>query len=315
MTARVPNLILVGERRSGSTYFYHLLGSHPDVGMVASPDLDYFYPSSLSSMTPVATLDPPGDRAWDASHSPADYAARFREVPPRRYLGHKGANLLFWRPAHERMRRFASDAKLIAVLRNPIDRAWSQYWNEVGKGREPLDFLAALEAEEERASSWGWARLNVVYGKRGEYAASLRALFEVFPRSEVHVIVLERMRAQFDQEMRAVCDFLGIAPQPTWPDAPRNPNWVLLPRPWVKRRGVREVERLYARAVQTATRYLVRDRYKGRTLSAALQRPFRSPAVEQKITPAIRAVLARRFAASNTELEELLGYPIPEWRA
>jgi hypothetical protein len=112
------------------------------------------------------------------------------------------------------------DARLIALLRDPVDRAFSHYQHEVSLGREPLSFEEALDREEERMSGevermirepsyFSHAWWNYTYAARGLYAEQLERWFAVFPREQLLVLVSEEMLDDPAETYPRVLDFLG----------------------------------------------------------------------------------------------------------
>ena len=115
------------------------------------------------------------------------------------------------------------DAKLIALVRNPVDRAFSHYQHEVALGREPLSFEDALEAEDERLRGeegrmladpayFSRAWWDYTYRARGRYAEQLERWLAVFPREQLLILPSEDMGAEPEQTYAGVLDFLGAPP-------------------------------------------------------------------------------------------------------
>lgn len=312
--SRIPDFIIVGERRSGSTFLSHCLRRHPGVWMHPSPDYDYFYDDRLASLRPSKCVD--SDEEWLRHHDPEQYRALFAEASPEQRTGHKGANLMFWRPAHARMRAFAPDARLLVVLRDPVERAWSQYWNEYGKGRELLGFDEALGKGAERSKSF-WHRMNLCYVERGMYACNLQHLMQSFPASSVHVCILEQLMSSPDCELTRVLNFLGVGEpgRDLLQSANRNSNWTLLRRPWVDKPAFRSMEAAYSRFANRLSRAMAGDRYRSRILAATLQKPFRFPATNVSMPDSTRKALRSIYSKPNRDLESLLGRAMPEWQS
>jgi hypothetical protein len=112
--------------------------------------------------------------------------------------------------------------KAIAILRNPVDRAWSHYRHNARLGIEPLSFEAALEAEPlriggemERVTHARFARSNTLrhfsYIARGRYAEQLRRWFGALGRDRVHVVLLEDLLGRTRETMSAIARFLDVA--------------------------------------------------------------------------------------------------------
>lgn len=304
--------VIIGERRSGSTFLYHCLSRHPEIALYPQPDFDYFYDHGLSSLEWVDGRE--NAERWERTHRPDDYAALFSRMrTTSAAFGHKGANLLFWRAAHHRMARYAPEARLIVVLRDPVSRAWSQYWNEVGKGREHMSFPEAIAAEQERTRQSDWARMNLAYVQRGYYEESLSHLYAHFPSEQVLVLTLEELKCDTPTSMARVFAFLGLDYSPQqYGDVPRNVGWTLLQRPWVARARVQWIERTYGKLVDKGVK-LFMDRYRGRAVAAALKFPFRRAALDQSIPPSAAAHLHEHYRPHVARLQAILKRSLSEW--
>jgi hypothetical protein len=123
------------------------------------------------------------------------------------------------------------DARLVVLLRNPVDRAYSHYQHEVALGREPLSFEDALAAEDERLEGevkhmlsdpryFSHAWWNHAYAARGLYAEQLERWFAVFPRERLLVLTADELADDTDSAYRRVLEHIGVAPR-SLPEYPR----------------------------------------------------------------------------------------------
>ena len=121
------------------------------------------------------------------------------------------------------MRGLVPEAKLIVLVRNPVDRAFSHYQHEVALGREPLSFEEALEAEDERLRGeeehlladpryFSHAWWNYTYRARGRYAEQIERWLEVFPREQLLIVPSEDLGSDPDGTYGRVLEFLGAPP-------------------------------------------------------------------------------------------------------
>jgi hypothetical protein len=137
-------------------------------------------------------------------------------------VGEASPSYLFHPLAPERARVLVPDAKLIALVRNPVDRAYSQYQHEVALGREPLSFEDALAAEEERtrgeadrlvadprAFSRAW--WDHTYAARGHYADQLERWLAVYPREQLLVVSTDDLGEKPAETYTSILAFLGAA--------------------------------------------------------------------------------------------------------
>ena len=125
--------------------------------------------------------------------------------------------------APERAARLLPGARLVALLRNPVERALSHYQHEVRGGRESLPFERAIEQEVERLSGeeerlrsdptyYSFNHHRYSYVRRGRYLEQLRRWVEHFPRSQLLVLQSERLFADPVAATAAVHEFLGVRP-------------------------------------------------------------------------------------------------------
>jgi hypothetical protein len=145
-------------------------------------------------------------------------------MPVRRsgVVGEASPSYLFHPLAPERVARMLPEARLIALLRNPVDRAFSHYQHEVALGREQLTFEEALAREDERMqgelermladpSYFSHAWWNYTYAARGRYAEQLERWHAAFPREQVLVLLTDDLAADTAGTYRRTLEFLGVA--------------------------------------------------------------------------------------------------------
>lgn len=154
----LPNFLIVGAARGGTTFLYHHLKQHPDVFMPAFKEPHFFVCEMVRGRL----------RQWVDSYE--EYLSLFRNGGGRKLRGEASVFYLYYHDVaiREIHRYLGTEVKIIIVLRNPIERAYSAYYYVFGKNEEEtLDFEQALRAEEKRmregrcspmvpwSSSWG----------------------------------------------------------------------------------------------------------------------------------------------------------------
>jgi hypothetical protein len=136
-------------------------------------------------------------------------------------VGEASPSYLFHPLVPERVARMLPNARLIALLRNPVDRAFSHYQHEVALGREQLSFEDALAQEDERMRGeldrmlgdpayFSHAWWNYTYAARGRYAEQLERWFAAFPREQLLVLLTDDLAADTAGTYRRVLEFLGV---------------------------------------------------------------------------------------------------------
>jgi hypothetical protein len=179
--AALPNLIVIGGLKCGTTSLHHYLNLHPEIAMSRPKELNFF----------VAELNWDLGRDWYASHfSPED---RVRGESSPHYT-----NLPRFQGVAERMADLIADARLIYVVRDPIDRALSHYLHNVSSDYEPRPLAEAL-ADPESA-----------YIHRGLYAMQLEPYLERYPRERIAIVAHEELRLQRERTMRELFEFVGV---------------------------------------------------------------------------------------------------------
>jgi hypothetical protein len=309
----LPTFIIAGERRCGTTSLYHWMRSHPEVYLYPKPDSDYFIEEEALYNNGVRQ-EPDGER-WEKTHSIEDYSEKFGEAEGFRAIGQKDADLLFWKPAHPRLARYLPEGRFIITLRDPVKRAWSHYWNEVGKGRETLSFEEALKAEDERCLKSLFARNHLSYRARGFYEQSLRSFFEHISPSRVLIITLEESRSQPKQTLSKIYEFIGVDPHAGLEHAGNhhNENYTMLPRQWAEWPVIKPLKNAYIKATEGVIVRVTKDAESRRRLRRSTQSIFRQPVSRITMPERIASELSRVYAPHKGALETLLGRRLPEW--
>jgi hypothetical protein len=204
---RLPDFIIAGAPRTATTWLYALADCHPDIAMAkpVRPEPKFFLTDELYAR---------GVRHYAQTW--------FAGLPADRTLGEKSTNYLESPMVAERMRAVVPQVKLIFLLRNPIDRAYSNYlWTRMN-GLETEEFGRALELETEREASLP-ERLRYArpysYFSRGLYAQHLRRFFDLFPREQILILRSEDVGTRPREVALACHQFLGVPPRPDDADA------------------------------------------------------------------------------------------------
>jgi hypothetical protein len=220
----MPDFLLIGAKRGGTTSAYFHLLSHPDVLPL--------FPSA--KMTPKAR-DTKGTHyfssefdmgsLWYASHFPSRarrgwHHARFGVRP---IAGEASPYYLAHPAAAARAAAAVPAATILVALRDPIERAYSAWREQTRNGVETLSFEDAVAAEPDRvgrdaehlandADAYSFAHEFQTYVGQSRYAESLSRWLECYPPSQVHVWASEEYYADPVQTMEGVCKMLGLTP-------------------------------------------------------------------------------------------------------
>jgi hypothetical protein len=200
----LPSVLIIGAQKGGTTSLFNYLVQHPDILEPFGKEIHYF------------------DLHY--ARGPRWYQGRF---PYRHRLGERKLTLdaspyyLVHPLAPQRAAAMLPGVKLIALLRNPVDRAFSHYQHELRGGRETLSFAEAVEqedartgGEEERLRSdpqyYSWNHHRYTYLRRGRYLDQLQRWLEHYPRSRLLVLQSELLFRDPAAASAAVYEFLGL---------------------------------------------------------------------------------------------------------
>ena len=212
-SARIlPDFLILGAQKSGTTSLHKYLSTHPTVVPPLHKEVHYFdanYP----------------DLDWYRGHFPAVW-----QVALRKYLkgqktvtGEASPYYIFYPHAPARVRQTLPDVKLIVLLRNPVDRAYSHYYHQVQRNRETLGFEEAIAVEADRMagevekidadeSYMSFAHVCLSYLARGIYVDQIEKWFEFFPREQMLILDSSRLLHQTQDTYAQVLTFLELPP-------------------------------------------------------------------------------------------------------
>ena len=179
----LPNLIVIGGLKCGTTSLHHYLNLHPEVAMSRPKELNFF----------VAELN------WELG--PEWYASHFdRSAPVRGESSPHYTNLPRFGGVAGRMRKLLGEARVIYMVRDPIDRILSHYLHNVGGGYESRPLAEALSDPDS------------AYVSRSLYAMQARPYLEAFGPGRVLIVSREELYAEREATMRRVFEFCEVDP-------------------------------------------------------------------------------------------------------
>lgn len=209
---QLPSFVLVGAQRAGTTSLFRALMAHPLVHSANyHKGVNYFdlnYARGLS---------------WYQGHFPtaSSLRRRTRGTPGEPITFEASGYYMFHPCAPARMARDLPDVRILAMLRDPVERAYSAWKHEHARGYETESFESALELEDDRLAGQvgrmladpayqSFSHRHHAYVRRGQYAEQLVRLGEHFPADRIHVIESEAFFEQPEATYAGVLDFLGL---------------------------------------------------------------------------------------------------------
>lgn len=197
---RLPNYIIIGTQRGGTTSLFHYLSENPLVSSPAKKELHFFSENYQKGVS------------WYRNHFP---------IKKNTITGESTPYYLFHPLCAARIAKDVPDVRLIVMLRNPVDRAYSSYWLQVRLGRESLAFEEAIKAEEKRTAGEEEKILRdqyydstphryFSYRARGLYALQLERYFKYCDKQKILILRSEDFFKDPITTAKKTFEFLGL---------------------------------------------------------------------------------------------------------
>jgi len=293
MTSRshglIPNFLIVGASRSGTTSVHHYLSKHPDVFLAPTKELRFF------------------DRAQNYDRGLDFYRSQFTGWSGQRVVAEAWPPYFFRGitfdsegnhryddedDAPRRIRESLPEARIFITLRNPAERAYSQYWKNRAQQREPAPtFRRAIE--DELAGQRSPQTTGMCWLYKNRYSVHVGRWLELFPMSACHVVVFEEWTADPGSMLGTLADFLDIDPAGMPADFPVLNVGSLAPRNSIVRR--------------------VRDRV-GRTSLGTYLKIDRAPPPYPPLDPDTRRFVLDVLKEDIEQVEAMLDQSLEVWR-
>ena len=280
-TGPLPTFLIIGAPRAATTSVAGHLAAHPDVFVPPLKEMAFFD----SSERYERGLD------W--------YRQQFRAAGTATAVGEASPYYMSVPNAIPRIASNLPDVRLVAILRNPVDRAYSHWWLNRCWGTERREFYEAVFREA--AGLDAPAR----YLGNGRYATHLKHICEYLPRSQLLVVFFEAFRANPQGVLAEICEFIGVNPTgvPPHADEPLNqPHRARALRVWPGLPGSRRF------LILEAARY--RAGGLGRVVRA-IDKCLVAPAPYPEMDPTVRSHLVQWYEGPNAALSAWLGTDLP----
>jgi hypothetical protein len=270
----IPNFAYIGTSKAGSTWLFNALAHHPDVYLASSKGLYYF------------------DQHFDQGRQ--WYEDQFVDAGDAAAVGEISHSYLSSPEAAARIAEFNPGMRVLACLREPVDRAFSDYLDLVKNGQFEGPFTVALER---------FPRLL----DRGRYGTHLQRYVDHFPADQIHVSLFDDLRQDPQAYADEVFDFLGVRRIPLAPADLKSRMPAGTPRSTAVASGAKVASKLVKRMGLARLRSRAK---RSLLLRRALYRSYRDD--RPTIDPALAAELRRGFADEVLRLDALLGRPVSQ---
>ena len=201
-STNLPNFLIIGAAKAGTTSLYYYLKQHPQIFMssVKEPrffalegeELNFQNPDNAINFTSITNF--------------IDYTSLFESVTNEIAVGEASPLYMYSNKAIDRIHKYIPEVKLIAILRNPVDRAYSSYKHLIAL--EKSTFAEALLEEENRINN-NWAHLWH-YKNAGYYYKQLKPYFDRFDKSKIKILLFEDLMSKPLELLREIFSFLEV---------------------------------------------------------------------------------------------------------
>ena len=315
----MPNFFIIGAQKAGTTSLYHYLDQHPQIYMSPAKEPFFFNHEINSNGELVREKFGGPERSWNPikfTDNPVrfsnleEYRALFEGVTDEKAIGEASVLYLYTPGTAERIKKYVPEAKVIALLRNPADRAYSAFLNAVRGGREPLyDFAQALREEDGRIrDNWHYVYR---YRDRGLYYGQLKRYYDVFDREKIGVWLYEDLSADPSRMVQSVFRFLGVD-EAFVPDTSSKHNLGSVP----KNEAGRQVIRFMNMALPVVRKIIPPTSKVYREDTLGLHKIVQKRALIDEsppLDPELRAELIGFYREDILKLEDLIGQDLSLW--
>ncbi|HEX7065262.1 MAG TPA: sulfotransferase [Bacillales bacterium] len=298
--AKQPNFFIVGAAKSGTTSLFNYLKQHPEVFRPAVKEPKYFT-SSLTNFP----HNGPGDQRVDSKviKDFDDYLQIFENAEDEKAIGESSVDYLYYKESADLIHEAFPDAKIIIMLRNPVDRAFSAYLHLTRDSRETLSFEEGLQKEAERKRQnyeFLWHYKSV-----GMYYEQVRKYIEAFGSDRVRIYLFEDLQNDLDHLLRDVFTFLGVDPD-IKPEDTKPLNFSGIPKS-------KRMEALMKPSRFQGLKKVIRTFLPKKFRSELLYKLRRSNLQKIEMQKQTRKELIEVFRSDVNQLEQLIDRDLSSW--
>lgn len=207
----LPNFLLLGAAKSGTSSVWNYLKQHPQIFMSnpKEPNFFVFEGTKLPPFSGPAPSEVLYQRLYQNTITDWEsYQALFDGVSDEIAIGEASVRYLYFPQAPEKIKKYIPDVKMIVMLRNPVDRLYSHYVMNIRHLLEPLPLEEALKQEEERIqNNWGW---DWHYTRVGMYAQQIERYLNYFQPEQLKILFYDDFRQDPLGVMKDIYHYLGV---------------------------------------------------------------------------------------------------------
>ncbi len=302
LDSNLPNFYLIGAEKCGTSSLFANIIQHPEVFKPYKKELHFFdrdenYSRGIGWY--LASFYQGAEKFKAIGEATPIYLYRAEVVAPRIYDVYRGAPL-----------------KLMIILRDPVERAYSRYWHEVHRGQRlfsqdgrPISFEQALQLEEQFDKDNPDPKIEPAYSfvKGGIYAPKIKLFQQYFPPENFLILFTDDLKRDPESTFANIFRFIGVDDRQNLTSVVRNK--ASMPKnkklyTWIKEKSV--LKDLFKPLLSDKFRFGIK-----RYLSHSLLKPVTYPPMK----PETEKLLREKFQGSINELEDLLGLDLSTWHA
>jgi len=272
-----PNFLIVGAQKAGTTSLYYYLKEHPEICMSRKKEVHFFSVEENFNK----------GNSW--------YEKQFKHCAEKKAVGEASPLYLYLPYVPQRIYDYNPNMKLIFVLRNPVERAWSHYWHMRRMGRENRVFEQALQEEERRIQKNFSCGRRYSYKDRGKYIEQINRFLKYFPREQMFFIISKELKNEPEKVLKDLYHFLGIEEKQI--------------------KNNKKIQAMESRRskIQLISKILYNSFLGNFTILRKMNDKLNAKPVGEKMKPETREYLIDFFRDSNNKLAKKFGLHIQHW--
>lgn len=293
----MPDFLIIGAQKAGTSSLYFYLKQHPQIYMSPIKEPHFFTYEGAKRNESFAVANQ--NESFAVINNIEDYQKLFQGAPESSLKGEASPSYIYAPKAAERIKHYIPNTKLIAILRHPAERAYSNFLHAIRNNHEPLkDFRQALQEEETRIrdnSVFLWH-----YKSKGFYYKQLSRYFELFDRSQIKVCLYEDLNTNPAGVIKDLFEFLEVDSS-FEPDVSRKYNVSVVPKNPLLTALIKNLK-----PVTPAVKTLLPDGVRHYIRSKVFDTP-------PPIAPEMRKQLGEEYREDILQMQELLGRDLSGW--
>lgn len=300
---KLPDFLIVGAGKSGTTSLNNYLNQHPDIFMSPLKEPNFFAYVNID----LNTLDKDALEHYKSSITRYDdYTKLFKDAQPQQKIGEVSNTYLVVPGSAESIKKYIPDVKIIAILRHPTQRLYSRYLHLARENELPTnDFSDVLDKD----SIW-WVRNDLV--KEGFYYKNLKRYFDRFPASQIKVILYDDLKNDMQKVMDEIFNFIDVPTVTVNTSVEFNKSGFIKNKFYDKTLGHRSIFKTFIKSI-VSERTFNRLR-ESRTLQKAFndlkEKNLAKPRLENDLSKEITEEI---YKADIKKLESLINRDLRHW--